>query len=343
MCGGGAGALLLTSGARAGGGCDKLSPREQLPSTGTRRGELSGSESRRPAPALRVGTGVRSPGRSPSPQHYPYPSTTSQAQDLPSGAPSLQPEALAGGLARRGSSGSSRSKASPGRLGTLFRGRSYPYPAPPDPPSRPNLPRLGLRPCGTAHCAPEGRLQRRCDPGAPVWVPPAQVTWFSPDPPHMVDASPASRARPRSGIMAEVAGAPCGKGRRLWLHLPRGQSQGRGPSGTAQLQPGPASRAALALCRGDVAWAVGARCLLGIVVWSEVLSTRVPAPSGCAPAPERPNKLHDSLPGASGVICGLRAALCLLVYEMGSLGEKRERARRSLDVKRREKTPGFLP
>lgn len=279
----------------------------------------------------------------PYPYRCPCPSTAPQARDLAFRSSEPAPRGSIWWSSAEGSLGLVPLKSLAPAPGTLVQGTELPLPSASGPALRPNLPRPGLRPRGTAHCVPEGRLQRSGDPGAPVWVPPAQVSWFSPHPPHMVDASPASRARPRSGTMAEVAGAPCGEGLRLWLHLPRGQSQGRGPSGTAQLPPGPASRAALALSRGDVTWAVGARCLLGIVVWSEVVSTRVPAPSGYARAREHPDQLHDSLPAASGVICGLRAALCLLVYDMGSLGEKRERARRSLDVKRRDKTPGFLP
>lgn len=201
----------------------------------------------------------------------------------------------------------------------LFRGRTtatQPLQTRPPPPFWPEYPRHTIV-----------RLRASCLEAAtresPSGYPPPRRSFgsarISPLP-HMVDASPASRT------MAEVAGArgeasAC----RICLRCStyRGaRARAGGPRVTAQQSTGRASLAALARWCCDVVWAVGTRCLLGVVVWSGGLATLVSAHPGKALTPDLPKKYQGSLCRAPGVICG-RSGL-------------RAETRRPLDVKGRD-------
>lgn len=173
--------------------------------------------------------------------------------------------------------------------------------------------------CGTQYGAPN------C-PKVAAWESPSgfplrRVTWFGPYPPYMVDAIPVhahSTAQLNGGGYERAPPSPCRQGWRGLLHLPRcqgqGQGQGRGPSETAQQSTGRASRAACALCRCDVAWALEARCLLGVVVWSQPIPATpvllVPQINSTAPS----TGLSELFVVALG--------LSFLLYKMGFLGAK---------------------
>lgn len=155
----------------------------------------------------------------------------------------------------------------------------------------------------------------KLQPGSPHLGSPSAGHSFRPGFP----PAPYGRCQPRvqhnGGGCGRTLQNPRRQGLRRLLHLPRNPSQGRGPSVKAQQSTGGASRAALALCRCDVAWAVGIRCLLGVVVWKE-LATQLPTHPGCALLPY--SQINTTAPstGLPELSVG-SLALCLLVYKNG--------------------------
>nr|KAF6490052.1 hypothetical protein HJG59_010418 [Molossus molossus] len=124
-------------------------------------------------------------------------------------------------------------------MGTLVQGTKRPLASasrtsPPTPcPNPPSLASVRAAQCTVRRrTGGPGRLQRNCDPGAPVWVPPLQVTWFNPNPP------PYGRCQlrtPRTPAVEHKGGA-CGrvaKPLRVW-------STPVAPL-TARPEPGPGS------------------------------------------------------------------------------------------------------
>lgn len=134
-------------------------------------------------------------------------------------------------------------------------GGADPYPAPSDPGAPRAWPacvwHTALCPRG-AGCIEVAALE------SPSGFPLRTVTWFGPDPPYMVDATP---VHAHSAVQFNGGGyehAPPSLRRQdpgRLLHLPRGQGQGqgRGPSGMAQQSTGrvaepPAPSAAVTSC-----------------------------------------------------------------------------------------------